>query len=222
VRDALTRQQVDDQQLADALRLHAHHYSARMGDGQALLTRLLQESGVSEPIERAVELAAPKASGELQVRRDPDQSLQVRRLGEQLAAIPRAIAPAARISEQIASSPSMKAAADVAEWMQAIANSPGMKAAAEMAERAQSSAALQELAKQHAALLDSPTIKAMAELARYAQSPAIQRLAKQYAEVAEVSRLAHTVSEAINVPEIAMPEIAMPEIVLGETEEDSQ
>lgn len=198
VRDALMRQQVDDQQIVAALRLNAHHYGARMGNGEALLSRLLQESGISEPIERAVELAAPKASGGLRLHWDTDQSIQLRQLGEQLAAIQRIIAPAARLSEQIA-------------------NSPAMKAAAEMAERVQTSAALQELAKQHAALVDSPTTKDMAELARYAQSPAMQRLAKQYVEVAEVSRLARTVSEAVNVPEIAMPEI-----VLGETQEDSQ
>ena len=109
VRDALIRRQVDDQQLAAALRRYAHRYGARTGSGEALLSRLLQESGVSESIERAVELAAPTTPG------------------------------------------------------------------------------------------DSPTMKAVADLARYTQSPAMQRLAKQYAEVAEVSRLARTISE-INRP----------------------
>jgi hypothetical protein len=213
VRDALTRQQVDEQLLVAALRRHAHHYGARMGDGEALLSRLLQESGISEPIERAVTLAAPKVSADLGLRRGREQSAQVRELGEQLAAIQRAIAPAVRISEQIANSPAMKAAAETAKRMQEIANSPAATAAADMVERAESSATLQAFAKQRAAMVDSPTMKAMAELARHMQSPEMQRLAKRYKEVAEVSRLAQTVSEAVEVPEIAMSEI-----VLGETE----
>jgi len=214
VRDALTRRQADDRQLVEVLRRHAHHYNARMGDGEALLSRLLQESGISEPIERAVELAGAQARDELRLRWDAGQSVQMQQLSEQLASIQRAIAPAARLNELIANSPGIKAAAETVAKTQSIANSPTMKAAAEMAERVHASTGLQELAKQHAALVDSPTMKAMAELARSAQSPTMQRLAKQFAEVAEVSRLARTVSEAVVIPEIAMPKI-----VLGEIEE---
>ncbi|MFG1818075.1 type IV toxin-antitoxin system AbiEi family antitoxin domain-containing protein [Kribbella sp. NPDC049174] len=149
VRDALTRQQVDDQQLATALRQHAHQYGARMGDGEALLARFLQESGVSVPIGRAVELAGgrslrtavetPKTSGDMQG------------LHDQLAAIQSAIAPFAQMSEQIR---------------------------------------------------NPPAIKAVADLARQLQSPAIQRLAKQYSEIAELSQLARTISESIEAPDV--------------------
>lgn len=203
VRDALTRQQVDDRELIAVLRRHAHHYSAPMGDGEALLTRLLQESGISEPIERAVALATPGAGGQ-------GHTITPRQLAEQLAAIQRAVEPAARLSQQIANSPAMRAAAEASERMQAIINSPGMRAVAEMVERAHSSAALQEIARQHAALLDSPAMKAMAEIA---QSPAVQRLAKQYAEVAEFSRLARTVTQNVDA-------IAMPDVVVGEIENE--
>ena len=214
VRDALTRRQADDRQLVEVLRQHAHHYNARIGDGEALLSRLLQESGISEPIERAVELAGAQARDELRLRWDAGQSMQMQQLSEQLVSIQRAIAPAARLSEQIANSPGVMAAAETAAMMQSIANSPVMKAAAEIGERVHASAGLQEHAKQYAALVDSSTMKAMADLARSALSPAMQRLAKQFAEVAEVSSLAQTVSEAVVIPEIAMPQI-----VLGEIEE---
>lgn len=203
VRDALTRQQVDDQELIAVLRRHAHHYGAPMGDGEALLSQLLQESGISEPIERAVALATPGAAG---------QTITPRQLAEQLAAIQRAVEPAARLSQQIANSPGMRAVSEAAERMQAIVNSPGMRAMAEMVERVQSSAGLQEIARQHAAPVDSPTMKAMAEIA---QSPAVQQLAKQYAEVAEFSRLARTVTEAVDAD---APAITRPDVVLGEIE----
>lgn len=209
VRDALTQQQVDAQELIAVLRRHAHHYSAPIGDGEALLTRLLQESGISEPIERAVELAAPKTAGNLALRWDADQPISPRQLAEQLAAIQRAIEPAARISREMGSSSAMKAAADAAERMQTIVNSPGMRAVSQMVEQVQSSAGLQEIAKQHAALVNSPAMKAMAKLA---QSPAMQELAKQYAEVAEMSSLARTVTERLD-------EVVTPDVVLGEIEE---
>lgn len=203
VRDALTRQQVDDQELIAVLRQHAHHYGAPMGDGEALVARFLQEAGISEPIERAVALATPSTSG---------QTITPRQLAEQLAAIQRAIEPAARLSQQIANSPGMRAASEAAERMQAIVNSPGMKAFAEMVERAQSSAGLQEVARKHAALIDSPALKAMAEIA---QSPAMQKLAKQYAEVAELSRLARTVTEARDIDTSAITDLMLGEIGKG-------
>lgn len=203
VRDALTRQQVDDQELIAVLRRHAHHYSAPMGDGEALLTRLLQESGISEPIERAVALATPGAAG---------QAITSRQVAEMLATFQRAVEPAVRISEQIANSPGMRAASEAAERMQTIANSPGMRAAAEMVGQVQSSSGLQEIARQHAALVDSPAMKAMAELAN---SPAMRQLAKQYAEVAEFSRLARTVTEGVDAD---APAITRPGVVLGEIE----
>jgi len=149
VRDALTRRQVDDQQLAATLRPHAHHYGVRMGDGEALLARFLQESGVSVPIGRAVALAGamPISPAVLEML---GNSRDLQRLSEQLASLQSAIAPAARLSEQI---------------------------------------------------LNSPAVKAAAELARQAQPPAMQRLAKQSAEVAEMSRLARMISESIRLPD---------------------
>ena len=57
VRDALTVKQVSDQELSAVLRPYAHRYGAPLGDGEALLARFVQESGVSEPLRRAVELA---------------------------------------------------------------------------------------------------------------------------------------------------------------------
>lgn len=58
VRDALTRHQSDPHALTATLRPHAHHYGAPTGDGEALLRRLLQESGISEALEAAVRLAS--------------------------------------------------------------------------------------------------------------------------------------------------------------------
>lgn len=185
VRDALTRHRVDDQQLATALRRHAHRYGAPMGDGAALVTRLLQESGIDKPIERAVELASPQAAA---------SQIQVRQLAEQLAQLQRTVdLGALRISDQIT-------------------KSPGLASAMEAIRKLPSSAVLQELARQNATLVDSSAMKAMAELARTAQSPAFQQIAKKYAEVADVSRLARTVSEAVHIPEIATPEIVLGEI----------
>ncbi len=56
VRDALTVKQVDADELVEALRPHAHHYGVALGDGEALVSRFLQESGVSRSTEKAVEL----------------------------------------------------------------------------------------------------------------------------------------------------------------------
>ncbi|MBT8159240.1 hypothetical protein KKI43_02070 [Arthrobacter sp. GN70] len=120
VRDALIRREVDDQQLSAVLRRHAQHYGVRMGDGEALLARFLQESGISAPIGRAVELAGTMP-----------------------------VAPAAQRTEEIVNSPAMKAAEELARWV---------------------------------------------------QSPAIQRLAAESREIAEMSRLAQTISKATKRP----------------------
>lgn len=61
VRDALTVKQVDDDALAGALAAYAHHYGASVGDGAGLLSRFLQEAGVSVPLSRAVEIATSPA-----------------------------------------------------------------------------------------------------------------------------------------------------------------
>jgi predicted transcriptional regulator of viral defense system len=60
VRDALTVKQVSDQVLSAALARYAQRYGAPAGDGQALLARFIQESGVSVPLVRAVELSAAR------------------------------------------------------------------------------------------------------------------------------------------------------------------
>jgi predicted transcriptional regulator of viral defense system len=99
VRDALTRRQADDQQLIDVLRQHAHRYNAPMGDGEALLARLLQESGISEPIKRAVELANAQTGNELRLRQDADYAMQIKHLSEQIASLQRVIASVAGVNE---------------------------------------------------------------------------------------------------------------------------
>lgn len=206
VRDALTRHQVDEQLLEETLRKHAHHYGVGIGDGEALLMRLLQESGVSQPIERAVELAAPRGSEAL-TRRGIESS-QLRELNEHLAAIQRAIAPAARMSEQLANSPALKAAAESARQLQVFANSPAAKATADMLVRVQSSPSLQALAAQHAAFISSPTMKALADLTEQLQSPEVLRLAMQYTETAKAARQIMPVSGVANQRKSAVPEMA--------------
>jgi len=57
VRDALTVRQVSDKELSAALRPYGRRYGVLAGGGDALLVRFLQESGVSAPLRRAVELA---------------------------------------------------------------------------------------------------------------------------------------------------------------------
>ncbi|MDF9716455.1 type IV toxin-antitoxin system AbiEi family antitoxin domain-containing protein [Nocardioides sp. ChNu-99] len=186
VRDAITLRQTDDRQLVDVLRPHAHRYNAPMGDGEALLSRLLQESGISEPIERAVERVSASARQEFRPPWNTEQPAHVQQLSEQFASIQRALAPAARVGEQLA-------------------NSPAMQALAAMAERVSNSAALAELASQHAALVDSPAMKAITELAK---SPAMQELAKQFVDVAELTRAARSATEGLAVPEIEGPKVA--------------
>ncbi len=93
VRDALTVRQVSDQVLSAALAPHAHRYGAPAGDGEALLARFIQESGVSVPLGRAVELSGVgtlAASAAQMVAASPGMV----RLQEQMAAIAKEIAPA--------------------------------------------------------------------------------------------------------------------------------
>lgn len=61
VRDALTRQLVDDDQVAEALRAHAHQYGAMMGDGDALVSRFLGEAGVPDVLGRVAARVSPSA-----------------------------------------------------------------------------------------------------------------------------------------------------------------
>jgi hypothetical protein len=150
-----------------------------MGDGEALLGRFLQESSVSVPIVRAVELA-----GERSVRPAVEAHRtfgDIQLLQDQLAAIQTAIAP---FAQQLRTSPARKAfaARESAQLMQ--------------------SAAIQQVTQQ-AIQANSPAMKAFADLARRLQSPAIQRLAKQYSEIAEVSRLARTISESVEASDLA-------------------
>lgn len=171
VRDALTRQQANDQQLGDVLRRHAHRYNARMGDGEALLSQLLQESGVSQPIERAVELAGAQARNEMwhHLRRGADQSMQIQQLSEQIAKILDVIGPVAKLNEQLANSPAMKAAAEINNMVKQI----------------QASASLQEFVKQYQTLVDSPTMRAMTEFAHTAATQN-QTLARQFAKAGAI------------------------------------
>ncbi|MFD6860312.1 type IV toxin-antitoxin system AbiEi family antitoxin domain-containing protein [Rhodococcus sp. NPDC060090] len=99
VRDALTRRQVDDHQLITALRRFALRYGAPIGNGQALLQRLLQEAGISESIGRAVELTGSRARGSATLEA-LHTSEELERIREQLASIQRAIAQSAQRSDE--------------------------------------------------------------------------------------------------------------------------
>lgn len=57
VRDALTRKQANDREVSAALAPCAARYDAPEGDGEALLARFLEESGVPVPLVRAVALS---------------------------------------------------------------------------------------------------------------------------------------------------------------------
>ncbi|GAB95364.1 hypothetical protein KILIM_019_00160 [Kineosphaera limosa NBRC 100340] len=59
LRDARTVKHVSDTVLVEALAPYARRYGAPPGDGEALLSRLLQESGVPTSVSRAVALAEP-------------------------------------------------------------------------------------------------------------------------------------------------------------------
>lgn len=71
VRDALTVKQVSDRALIASLTPYAQRYGASAGDGEALLARFIQESGVSVPLRRAVELSGVEslAASAAQLRR---------------------------------------------------------------------------------------------------------------------------------------------------------
>ena len=93
VRDALTLKGVDDQRLAEVLRSHASHYGAPRSNGLALLSRLLQESGVPESLRRAVELASSGNVSALDASARAHSS-ELQQLRERLASIKQAVAPA--------------------------------------------------------------------------------------------------------------------------------
>lgn len=56
VRDAVTTAVVDIDELSTALQPYAHHYGARLGDGDALIRRFLDEAGLPATVMRAAEL----------------------------------------------------------------------------------------------------------------------------------------------------------------------
>lgn len=94
VRDALTVKQVSDQVLSAALAPHAQRYGAPAGDGEALLARFIQESGVSVPLGRAVELSGAWPNVASAAAQLLASSPAMARLQEQVAAIAQAMAPA--------------------------------------------------------------------------------------------------------------------------------
>lgn len=200
VRDAITKQQADDRQIAAVLRRHAHHYGAPLGNGEELLARLLQESGISEPLERAVSRATrtPPAW-------DAAQAAKFTQLAEQVAAMQRSAFPAAAL-EKIASSPALKAAADATRLTERIASSPAFKAAIDttrFTEQIASSPAFQELARSQGAIINSTAMRNLSDLAL---SPAIRELAAHSAEVANLARLAREAAAGvIEIPELASP-----------------
>lgn len=159
VRDAITKRQADDEQLVAALRPYAHRYGAPLGDGDEFLSRLLEESGIAEPLERAVSRATRAAAW------DPDQ---FKRLVDHVAGlnIPTA---------QIELSPQLQAT--IAQ----IANSPALRTAAAAARISESAQPVLDAALRAAQLADtsqlalSPQVRDM--LAHMANSPALKAAA---------------------------------------------
>lgn len=99
VRDALTVKQVDDQQLADVLRPFAHRYGEQLGNGEALLARFVQESGVSVPLGRAVELSTARSIKPISTT-GLVGSPALTQIQEQLASIQRTLAPTIAAANQ--------------------------------------------------------------------------------------------------------------------------
>lgn len=101
VRDALTVKQVSDQSLSAALAPYAQRYGAPAGDGETLLARFIQESGVPVALGRAVELSGVgtlELSGAGTLATSAAQLLaaspEMVRLQQQMAEIAKEIAPA--------------------------------------------------------------------------------------------------------------------------------
>lgn len=89
VRDAVMVMQTDTEPLMEALRPYAHRYGAPLGDGEAFLAQLLQEAGVSEPVERAVSLVGTNRYAAAAVASSP----AVQQLQKQMATIQKRLAP---------------------------------------------------------------------------------------------------------------------------------
>jgi hypothetical protein len=161
VRDALTIKLVDDQDLIAVLRAHAHRYGAPMGDGKSLLVRFLQESGVSVPLGRAVELARVSDFSDRAVTA-LTKSPELKRLQEQLASIQLAISPA---EESLASLPGMGTIQEIARTAGAV-NSPSMHATREFAKHGEL-AEISRVAEQIRQVISTPEFQqALAEQAR--------------------------------------------------------
>lgn len=92
VRDALTVKQVSDLELTAALRTCAHRYGVALGDGEALLARFVQESGVPQPLGRAVELAGVSNTAAA-FAQALTASPEMQRLSEQMISIYKTTAP---------------------------------------------------------------------------------------------------------------------------------
>lgn len=120
VRDAVTHLQVDTSQIAKVLRPHAHRYGAPLGNGEELLSQLLRESGVSESMERVVELAGGGAA----------RNVDFRALSDQLATLQRAIAPTLRTHQAVTAAPGYQLAQQFA------AANPGFKLSQQVAKMA--------------------------------------------------------------------------------------
>ena len=85
VRDALAVKQVSDDRLSASLAPHAHAYGAPKGEGEALLVRFLQESGVSEPLGRAVALSGTLTTAAVQTLASSPEMVRMRETMAELA-----------------------------------------------------------------------------------------------------------------------------------------
>lgn len=99
---AITRRGADDRRLAAALRPYAHYYGAPLGDGGEFLARLLQESGIPEPLERAVSQATRATPAW-----DAAKEAQLAQLIEQVGEFQRSARPPDAVA-RLVSSPEVK------------------------------------------------------------------------------------------------------------------
>ena len=103
VRDALTMKQVSDRVISAALAPYAHRYGAHAGDGDALVTRFLQQSGVSVALGRVLELSGVgtlHTSAAASISQLIAASPEMMQLQEQIAEIAKQLAPVMISPEQ--------------------------------------------------------------------------------------------------------------------------
>ncbi|MCQ4150549.1 MULTISPECIES: type IV toxin-antitoxin system AbiEi family antitoxin domain-containing protein [Rhodococcus erythropolis group] len=146
VRDAVVTNRVDSESVSEALRPFAHKYGVRLGDGEGLLSRFLEEAGI------------------------PQSTLA---LGQHLAVRGALDLPAMqslRDTAALINSPAMQSLRDTA----ALANSPAMQSLRDTVALI-NSPAMQSL-RDTAALANSPAMQSLRDTVALINSPAMQSL----------------------------------------------